>query len=191
MVDAVSPLKEHAAAGRFGSAEPPVISLSEVKEHCLFQLAAWPYSVSTVGDIGAKAAGAPNVPGPGEASTGNKGTLLRVEPLKWWLLAEHHAAPAPPAVPPEDGNFLDLSHSRTWLKVGGEKADVLLNHFLPINLQDSSFPTYSIASTAFHHIGVTLWRSESCFNLLLPRSFAASLWQMLHESGMQYGLEVR
>jgi heterotetrameric sarcosine oxidase gamma subunit len=190
MVDVASPLDEHLAAGRGGSADKASITLSEVPTPCLFQLAAWPDTLSEVGAIGARAIGVSNAPGPGEAVSGEKGTLMRIEPLKWWLVAEDHVAIAPPDIPAAEGSFLDLSHSRTWLKVSGEKADVLLNHFLPIDLRERSFPAGSVASTAFHHVGVTLWRDERDFNLLLPRSFAQSLWEMLRDSAKQYGFEV-
>lgn len=190
MADVVSPLDEHLLAGRFGRAGQPTVSLSEVPAFRLFQLAAWPETASNVAEIGAKALGVAKAPGPGKSVPGKNGTLLRVEPMKWWLIAEGHAGSGPPHIPPDDGNFLDLSHSRTWLKVGGDNAAVLLNHFLPIDLRESSFPANSVASTAFHHIGVTLWWSEGDINLLLPRSFALSLWQMLHESAAQYGLDV-
>ncbi len=190
MADVVSPLDEHLTTGRFGRAGQPAVSLSEVTGHGLFQLAAWPHSVANVADIGAKGAGASKAPGPGEASTGDKGALLRIEPLKWWLIAEGQVQMAPPLLPPKLGHVLDLSHARTWLKIGGEKAEMLLNHYLPINLHTNAFPSGSVASTAFHHVGVTLWRSDSDLNLLLPRSFAASLWQMLEESALQYGLDV-
>lgn len=190
MADRVSALDGHLVAGRFGDGERPSIFLSEVRKLCLFQLAAWPETVSQVAAAGAKILGKKEASNPEKALIGDGKTLLRVEPSKWWLIAEGHASIAPPVIPPEDGNVLDLSQSRTWLKFGGEKADVLLNHFLPIDFRDGSFPMNSVASTAFHHVGVTLWRSEDGYNLLLPRSFAASLWQMLHESALQYGLEV-
>ena len=189
MADVASPLDDHFTARSGVSAEAQV-TFADVKDFRLFLLAAWPQTVSKVGAIGAEATGVSNAPGPGEAVSGDKGTLMRIEPLKWWLIAEDHDAIIPPDIPPAEGSFLDLSHSRTWLKVSGEKADVLLNHFLPIDLRQRSFPAGSVASTAFHHVGVTLWRTERDVNLLLPRSFALSLWELLHESTQQYGFEV-
>ena len=49
---------------------------------------------------------------------------------------------------------------------------------------------HSVASTAFHHVGVTLWRSVEGYELFLPRGFAVSLWQGLLESAEQFGVEV-
>lgn len=190
MADVVSALGQHLTAGRSGAPGPALVTCAEVREFCLFQLAAWPETISAIDAIGAKMLGVSTAPDPGMAASGNAGTLLRVEPLKWWLAAEKTAGFAPPAIPPEEGSFLDLSHSRAWLKVGGDKADVLLNHFLPIDLRSDAFKADSVASTAFHHAGITLWRGDRDFNLLLPRSFAVSLWELLRESAMQYGLEV-
>ncbi|WP_395174169.1 sarcosine oxidase subunit gamma [Roseibium alexandrii] len=85
---------------------------------------------------------------------------------------------------------LDLSSSRTWINLNGPNATHLLNNFLPVNLSDTAFPTGSVASSAFHHIGITLWRDEHGFNLLLPRSFAISLWEQLTDSAAQYGYAV-
>jgi sarcosine oxidase gamma subunit len=47
-----------------------------------------------------------------------------------------------------------------------------------------------VAATAFHHVGVTLWRSEAGYELFLPRGFALSLWELLYESAQQFGVEV-
>jgi len=40
----------------------------------------------------------------------------------------------------------------------------------------------------FHQVGVTLWREEKQFNILIPRSSAQSLWELLYESARQYGV---
>jgi heterotetrameric sarcosine oxidase gamma subunit len=88
------------------------------------------------------------------------------------------------------GTVLDLSHSRTWLRLSGDKTPTLLNHFLPIDLRESAFATGAVASTALHHVGVTLWREASAYSLLIPRSFALSLWELVTETAQQYGVAV-
>jgi len=60
-----------------------------------------------------------------------------------------------------------------------------------LDLRDASFPVGSVASTAFHHVGITLYRSEAGYDLFLPRGFALSLWEMLLESAAQFGGEIR
>ena len=123
-----------------------------------------------------------SAPGPRVAVVGTAGALLRIEPLKWWVFGT-----AAPVLSPEEGATLDLSHSRTHLQISGPQATTLLNRHLPLDLRAGSFPVGSVASTAFHHVGATLWRSEAGFELFLPRGFALSLWELLLESAAQFG----
>ncbi len=187
MADAtrVSALEGHYSQGRFGAAGEPGVTLREVRDLTLHQIAAWPDTLSTVGAASATSIGAEIVPGPGQASVGQAAALLRIEPLKFWIIG---VAPTPLAA--DQGATLELSHSRTHLRLAGPQAATLLNRFLPLDLRDSAFPVGSVASTAFHHVGVTLWRSADGFEIFLPRGFALSLWEMLLEGAAQFGGEV-
>ncbi|MCV2874557.1 hypothetical protein OEZ71_19835 [Defluviimonas sp. WL0050] len=187
MADGISAVKSHLAPGRTGPSGAAGVRIAEIRPLTLVQFAAWPDTLAETGAEAAKAAGAKAAPGPGRAVTGTHGVLLRVEPLKWWLVGDTGEAPLPDA---GSGAVLDLSQSRTRLNVSGKLAARLLNHVLPIDLSDNAFPENSVASTAFHHVGVTLWRDGEGFTVFLPRSFAASLCEILTESAAQYGLEI-
>jgi methylglutamate dehydrogenase subunit D len=189
MGESISALRDHLIPGRLGVPGEAAVTLTDVRRFYLTQFAAWPETVAQVGAIAAQVAGIPEVPGPGRAVTRQCGTLLRVEPLKWWLISEV-AAVDQPCLPTETGATLDISSSRCWVRIGGPKAAILLNHFLPLDLRERAFPQGAVVSSAFHHVGVTLWRTQIGFNLLLPRSFAASLCEIMVESAGQYGLEV-
>ncbi|MGR3913232.1 MAG: sarcosine oxidase subunit gamma, partial [Gammaproteobacteria bacterium] len=95
-----------------------------------------------------------------------------------------------PALAPEHGAILDLSHSRTHLRIGGVQAATLLNRHLPLDLREASFKQGAVASSALHHAGVTLWRSARGYELFIPRGFALSLWEILLESAAQFGAEI-
>ena len=191
MVKIGSALDEHLSKGAHPQGETVGVSLTEVSDFRLTQIAAWPESLHLVEAEIARFADCDAAPGPGRATTGTSGTLLRVEPLKWWLINGSDADGDPaPKIASSEGAVLDLSSSRTWVRLTGPRATFLLNHFLPINLSDTAFPEGSVAATAFHHVGVTLWRDDRGHNLLLPRSFAASLWELLVESSAQYGYEI-
>ncbi|WP_269580774.1 sarcosine oxidase subunit gamma [Roseibium sp. Sym1] len=190
MAKARSALKGHLVPGHFGREGTTGVTLSEVGSFCLVQVSAWPESLRSVGKEAARLAGCGEAPGPGQATAGANGTLLRIEPLKWWLISRQ-APSSQLSLTAGDGAVLDLSSSRTWVTLSGADAAGLLNRFLPLDLSDRAFPPGSSASTAFHHIGVTLWPDDEGFNLLLPRSFAASLWEMLTESAAQFGYEIR
>ena len=188
MVDRISALAGHYKTGKFGllkDGEKAGVILEEVKNLELHQIAAWPDTLDAVGQQAAKTAGGDSAPGPCLAAVGKQATLLRIEPLKWWLLGAEA-----PAVDAENGNTLDLSHSRSRLRIAGADAATFLNRHLSLDLRESSFPVGSVASTAIHHVGVTLWRSAEGYELFIPRGFALTLWEGFIESAEQFGLEV-
>lgn len=189
MANPLSALQDQLTPIVSGMSDTSDVTLQEVHPFALTQIAAWPETVFETGKMAAKLAGCSTAPGPGHSIVGRNGNLLRIEPLKWWLISQASMGKVP-ELPAETGPALDLSHSRTWIRVNGSRAVTLLNHFLPIDLRVGAFEQGAVASTAFHHVGVTLWRESAGYSLLLPRSFAASLWEILSESTQQYGLEV-
>ncbi len=185
MAERVSALDGHYTPGRFGAPGDPGVTLTEIAGLTLHQIAAWPDTLEAVAAGAAAAAGVETAPGPRLAVSGSRGALLRIEPLKWWL----HGTAAP-EIDPQQGATLDLSHSRTQVRIAGEQAAALLNRHLPLDLRETAFPPGSVASSALHHVGVTLWRSAAGYELFLPRGFAVSLWEVLLEGAAQFGAEV-
>lgn len=180
----VSALASHYTPGHHGAPGNGVI-IRQTHDLQLWQLAAWPDSLQAASQQMQAELGLSAVPGFAQAVTGGGVSALRIEPLKFWVhgarLATYDAAQAV---------TLDLSHSRTQLTVSGPYATTLLNGYLPLDLRESKFPVGSVASSAFHHVGVTLWRSEAGYELFLPRGFALSLWELLQQSAAQYGLMI-
>ena len=74
--------------------------------------------------------------------------------------------------------------------ISGPEASVCLNRLLPIDLREDRFVVNQVASGGIHHVGVTLWRNESGYELFIPRGFAQSLWEILIETAEQFGLEI-
>lgn len=176
--------------GRSGAPDATGLVLAEVLDVALTQFTAWPGSLAQAGAAIAELAGSPSVPGPGQSVPCPSGRLLRVEPLRWWLVARASRALA--AMPtPETCVVLDLSHARCWLSLSGPAAAAVLNHHLPLDLRAAAFPEGRVASSAIHHVGVTLWRDGDGFGLLVPRSFAASVGELLVETGARYGIDIR
>jgi len=83
-----------------------------------------------------------------------------------------------------------LRGNRKRLCVAGDDAAEFLNRHFPLDLRDASFPVGTVASSATHHVGVTLWRSDQGYELFIPRGFALSLWEGLVESAEQFGVEI-
>ena len=186
MVDRISALAGHYQPAHYGDPQRTGVVLEDVQGLVLHQVAAWQDSIDAVGDRLVKAIGADAAAGPGTATTGSKGSMLRIEPMKWWLVGVEA-----PTLKPEQGMTLDLSHSRTRIRVSGDDAAEFLNRHLPLDLREASFPLGSVASSATHHVGVTLWRSADGYELFIPRGFALSLWEGFTESAEQFGLEIR
>ncbi len=188
MAEPVSALRETLRPGTYGQGAAGV-SMRAIPQFSLIQIAAWPDTLETVGQTVAQRLGAPAAPAPGRSTLAGSTLMMRVEPLKYWLLSQGEA-PDLPQIDADQGAVLDLSHARCWLRLGGPKAETLLNHYLPLDLREAAFPEGVVAASAMHHVSITLWRSGSDFNLLLPRSFAATQGELLYESALQYGLRV-
>ncbi len=186
MAERTSALAGHYTVGGFGRPGDPGITLREVPGLVLHQISAWPETLVSVAAEAAVAAGLTGAPGPGTASVGTPGTLLRVEPLKWWIYGVEA-----PDLSADLGTTLDLSHARTHVRLRGPQAATCLNRYLPLDLRDAFFPVGTVASSALHHVGITLWRSNDGFDLFLPRGFALSTWEILIETAAQFGAEVK
>ncbi len=117
MAERVSALAGHITKGRLGADGETGVVLSEVPGLILQQAAAWPDTLDAVGRRAAEAIGAPAAPGPGAAVVAGSGALLRVEPLKWWLFGA-----GAPALVADEGVILDLSHSRSHVRISGPQA---------------------------------------------------------------------
>lgn len=183
----VSALAGNYPIGRQGKEGSVGVQFSEAKDLTLWQVAAWPDTVNNIAAQLTQAIGSSGTaaPGFGQSVASDKNALLRTEPLKFWVIGT-----VPPEFDANEAVSVDLSHSRTLVKLQGERATTVLNSYLPLDLREASFPVGSVASTAFHHCGVTLWRSTDHYELFLPRGFALSLWELLMEGAMQYGCEV-
>ena len=181
----VSALASNYAQGQVIADKNIGVILQELPNLTLWQIATWPDSLSEISRITADTIGVEAAPGPGKSEVLENRAMLRVEPLKFWIIGI-----TAPQISPTKGTILDLSHTRTHVRIAGPQAQVLLNRYLHLDLREKSFAPGSVASTAFHHVGVTLWRSPSGFELFLPRSFALSIWELLCESAAQFGYEI-
>ena len=186
MVDRISALAGHYGLGHHGDPERSGVILQDVADLKLHQVAVWPESIDKVGKILAKQIGATKAASPCSATGGKNGTMLRIEPMKWWLFGAEA-----PELDAKQGMTLDISHSRTHLRVSGDDATEFLNRHFPIDFRATSFAEGSVASSVTHHVGVTIWHSANGFELFMPRGFALALWEGLVESAEQFGVEVR
>ena len=162
------------------------LQLSEIKNLQLTQVAAWPDSINKVGSYIANHLNLNEYAPPNKAIVNNSVVMMRIEPLKWWIIGSDV-----PMLSSNEGTSLDLSHSFTHLEISGPSDSLFLNRHLPLDLRDKYFPVNSVASSAIHHVSVKLWRSDSGYHLFIPRGFALSLWEIFLETANQFGYEIK
>jgi heterotetrameric sarcosine oxidase gamma subunit len=190
MVAPVSALGAAAAARRVlpKGVEEVGVRLTEVPIGALWQVSAWPGALGAAGAAAAAAAGAEATPGPGRGHRGTAGWVLRTEPLKWLVLSD---GPLPaPSVAGGAGTVLDLGHARTRMRIEGPRRVDLLARLVSVDCREAAFPEGSVATTPLHHLAVTLLARGEGVDVLLPRSFARSLFGHVAEVAEQFGLEI-
>ncbi len=187
MVERISALEGHLVAGVSGieTENSPGVTLTRLDNLVLSQMATWPDCLEPAATVLLELTGVDRVPGFGCSVTVGSVAVLRIAPLICWVVGSEL-----PAVDPSVGATLDLSHSRTRIRLSGPDSMSLLNRFLPLDLRESAFPVGSVASSTLHHVGVTLWRSVCGYELFIPRGFSLSCWEVLFDTARQFGVKV-
>jgi heterotetrameric sarcosine oxidase gamma subunit len=144
------------------------------------QYHAWPESYAQMARTLAAHCGVPEEPPPGRAVRGGSSSLLRVHPQRLWLLTDR--AGDYPALGAEVGAALDLSHARTIIHAADEIVVPLLSRFIAIDLRPHRFAVDDVAMTPLHRVSVALWRRADGIDILAPRSFARSIWELMAEA---------
>ena len=193
MLEKLSALASHyhtGTAGDIGAAGPGV-TLHEIRDAGLWQVSGWPGTMDDVGKRLAGIAGVDAAPGPLKSAKGAKGTLIRVQPFVWWLTrADAATAAQAMEIDAEQGTSLDLSHSRTVIRIEGPRARDLLNRGMSTDLRPASFPEGAFTGGAIHLVSVNLHHHDGGYDLYMPRGFAVTLWEFLTETAAQWGYEV-
>ena len=159
MVNRVSSLDTNYLIGKTTINDNLDLKFTEIRNLQLTQIAAWPETINKVGSSIASHLRLTKYALPNKAVTNESIVMMRVEPLKWWLLGADI-----PLLSTDEGTALDLSHSFTQIEISGTNTKLFLNRFLPIDLRDKSFPINTVASSAIHHVSVKLWRSNKGYN---------------------------
>ncbi len=90
---------------------------------------------------------------------------------------------------PASAPFLDLSHSRVCVTVEGSPARDFLTRLATIDLRLESFPIGAFSQTTIHHTSALIFHSRANqYELLLPASYARSLWDYIALSAKPFGI---
>ena len=196
-VSALAAVYRSGVAGQIPESGPRV-RLREIKDLRIAQIAAWPDTFTRVQEALVSAPGGGPAPRPGSwVPWGSRARLACVEPLKWWLMEsgeEVTDSPAVPEFPSDVAMGLDLSHSRSGIRVTGPAASQLLMRFMAVDLRAKDFGHGSVATGLFDHVSATVLRDDAGdvpgYDLLLPRTFSESCWLELVEAAERFGAEI-
>lgn len=184
MVERASPFAEPVAGDRAG------ITLAEVPRGSLWQVACWPESFSAVESALAAACGRP-APGPGRmVRTAGGRWLVRVEPLKWWIIGPD-GGECPVTLDAEQGTCLDLSHDQAGIAIAGAEAVELLKRLVSLDLREAAFPNLSFATTEMHHMITRVLRNDDDgprYQIWVMRSYADTLREAVQHHLAQFGV---
>lgn len=191
MLEVRSALASHLKPGRHSDGGGVV--LSEVRGRYIFQAAGWPNSFEAISKRLTDIAGTTVPEAFGVASVADTVTAIWAGAERLWFttqdagLLERLAT----SVSDEEAVLLDVSESRTIIRVGGTAVRSVLAKGVPIDLHTDVFPVQAIAHTMVEHAGVMVHRvGPEAFELYVPRSYAAALWHWLTVSAAEYGYEV-
>lgn len=193
MLEARSQLASHVKPGRYGSGDSPGVALSEVRGRSIVQAAGWPDSFDTVSTRLASAAGGTVPNAFGIASVADTVTTIWAGAERLWFTADDPALMKrfDGVVTDEEAVLLDLSDSRTILRIKGTVARNVLAKGIAIDLHTDAFPVQAIAHTMVEHAGVLLHRvGPEAFELYAPRSYSVNMWHWLTVSAEEFGYEV-
>ena len=193
MLDRRSQLAERLKPGRYGAGDTPGIFLSDVRGRAVVQAVGWPDSFDEISKRLAEAAGGTPPETFGIASVADTVTVLWVGAERLWFTADdlNLICRFDGCVTDEEAMLLELSDSRTILRIKGSGARQVLTKGVAVDLHTSVFPVQAIAHTTVQHASVLLHRvGPEAFELYAPRSYAVNIWHWLTESSGEFGYEV-
>ena len=191
MVNPASALEGYVVPGQFGQlgAEGPAITLQEISGAYLTQLSFFKAQKPKINGFLHEELGC-LLPDAGQMQYGKNGrkgvAVFRGDPSKAMVISSAPLQDVDPKFYP-----LDLSDARTFIYVSGSASADLLARLAAVDVRQSHFQDGDILTTGIHHIAVQIWRHKGDFILILPRSFAASLYQLITEIAGQFGYEVK
>ena len=182
-----------AAGGRDGAAGGRAVKLTELRGWHLTQLAAFAGRDAALAECLRERLKLTSLPPPGVSLAVGPSLLFHTAPRQYWVVTSDAAIDAAWAtvLAPSDGTATPLSHARVRLALEGQSARTVLEKGISADLRPESFRVGDFLQAGLHHTGILVHRAaESRYELYLPRSFAATLWEWLTDAARPTGYEV-
>jgi sarcosine oxidase subunit gamma len=169
------------------------VRLGEIADTRLLQLGVYPGGVARVAAGVLSILGGPLPDSSVRAAAAADHLVMRIAPDQYWVLGGESGLGARlrSAIPADGGCVTSLDRARTRLLIEGPAARALLSRLLAIDLDPGVFPLHGFAQTGIHHVaGLLLRASEDRYEFLVPRTFAASTWEVLLDAARPFGYEI-
>lgn len=183
--------------GRFGAgSDEPSLVLSEQPLGTLVQISGWRDSFAGAAGAVLQRLGFAGVGEFDRAQATTAGVAFRIAPERVLVRLASSASwqAVPDGIDPALTPVLDLSHARTVVAVAGADVPALLARLLPIDFDDRAFPPGHFVQSGIHGVAVLVYRPATSgaggFEIYLPRSYAASIWDLIAESAAPFGYRV-
>ena len=126
-----------------------------------------------------------------EAQVGTHCICFRTAPnrLLIWQREAGNALVRLEVLDPAASPVLDLSHGRVRITIDGSQAQDLMARLSTIDFRERAFADLAFAQTEIHHTSCMIFRPHSgTYELLVPSSYARSLWDFVCDVARPFGL---
>lgn len=187
MLEPASPLKTKCIPGRYGATGNAGVTLGTRAINGLWQIAGWDDFEAAAGPLLTSL----HLPGLGSyrrGQTSGSVTSFRIAPDKVFLEGTGDLAGYATA----ELMVLDLGHARTAITLQGPSARDLLSQVIAIDTSANAFTAGDFVQTGLHHVGVLIHCSgDASFDILVPCTWAETVWEVLFENALPHGLTVK
>jgi heterotetrameric sarcosine oxidase gamma subunit len=182
-----------AGGGRDGALGQRALRLTEIRGRHLVQLGLFGSGTSEMDPKVLALTGAVLPRASNEVTVAGTHRLYRIAPDQYWIVSQgaRVARSLAREIAPEAGTVTLLTSARVCLAIEGPEAAALLAHHLPLDLEEREFPAGRFAQSGIDHVGVLVERrARDGFELYMLRTFAASIFDALIDTALQYGYDL-
>jgi methylglutamate dehydrogenase subunit D len=183
MSDRASALGEACKPGKFSNfADGAGVTLGETFFGFTAEIAAFPGSEDEVAKLIR------------EAEARIEGSLSFQIAQNRWLAAgsTKFRAALENSIDENQGSFIDLTHGRSAILVGGPKAEWVLSKLFAVDFRSDAFPQNTGLAIMHHDTFAQIYRARAeTFEIFAFRSFARSFWNTLCQAAEEVGFEAK
>lgn len=192
-----SPLDKALVAGVHGVDGQTGVTLTEIRSILLVQVMARRGKTAETAKAARKLFGVEPPVAPG-AAFGNGATLIWSGPDQFLVFAPYGDGSQFGRITEAFAGIASLSDQsdgRSLLRISGSCATQAMAKFTSLDLHDDVFAVSAAATTSVDHTAVNIWRDADSteglpvYNLAVFTSFADSLYRMIADSSLEYGLQ--